>query len=378
MRFSLPILLLISVTAGGREPARPEKGPTSSAAEIPALAALLVKGQWNATPELSGRYNVGTIIDQSKGDHRIVARGCFARPAVVSPYIGAELVASMQAGVSVRLGLGSASGSGEVIKKVKFGTPTTESLESLYMQLSGECEKLLLKQAPDRLAQMYVVQEVLKAEIAEQSCGRVDASGRFVGLGSAEVEYSQACSQETLEPVVVGYRTVPLVEVLPPGVARDGTLAASERGGVVAVAAPVPPPTTVTGPPAAARVDAPTSAHEFSGSHVGVFLGLQNGLRYRYVFADGRRSLGFRAEAGLTLYYGYSPYPFGAGALEFETRRDPGSNVGLLIDVGGGYPGYVQAGAAAVFGKPVGRRLELGVDVGYPVLTPRVAFGWVW
>jgi len=63
------------------------------------------------------------------------------------------------------------------------------------------------------LGEMYAVQEVLTAEIAEQTCGRVDASGRFVGLGKAEVELARACMQESLEPVAVAYRVVPITEL---------------------------------------------------------------------------------------------------------------------------------------------------------------------
>ena len=49
-------------------------GPTASAAEIPALAKLLDKAGWDATPELSGVFQVGRIfLDDGEG-HRLMVR----------------------------------------------------------------------------------------------------------------------------------------------------------------------------------------------------------------------------------------------------------------------------------------------------------------
>lgn len=405
MRSMLPLMLVVSIALGARGKGAVVNTPTSSAAEIPALAALLEKGKWTPTPELSGRYNVGTIIDLSKGDHRIVARSCFSRAPIVSPYIGAELVASMQAGVAVRAGGGSAAASGELVKKVKFGTPTTESLESLYMKLSSECARLLEDQNPAKLAQMYVVQEVLKAEIAEQSCGRVDARGTFVGLGSAEVEYSQACNQETLEPVVVGYRTLPLVEVLPEGAAKTQTVTAlsAKLPASEPATGPVSRPVAETGLDTASLSRPEASGSDVSGGHLGVYLGLQNGVRYQYVLGDGRRTLGLRAEGGLAFtlmrvsgsfssssysygsssgdpysFYTWSPYPHGALMFEYERRFNPAGRFALQANVGVSIPGYVQGGVAAVFGPQVGWRAEVGVGAGVSTIVPRATLGWVW
>ena len=57
---------------------------------------------------------------------------------------------------------------------------------------------------------MYVVQEVLTAEIAEQTCGKVDAQGRWITAG-VSVDVAMACAQQSLLPVAVGYRIKPVV-----------------------------------------------------------------------------------------------------------------------------------------------------------------------
>jgi len=49
----------------------------------------------------------------------------------------------------------------------------------------------------------------------EQRCGRLDASGRFV-VASADASLEQVCSQESLKPVAVAYRSVAVQELKMP------------------------------------------------------------------------------------------------------------------------------------------------------------------
>jgi len=192
-----------------------ERGPVASASEIPALAALLQKAQWEPTPELSGVFAAGALFEVTAMGHRSLATGCIAAPPQVHTYTSAELVTSLQAGVSIGGPLAFGGGAGaSIVKKVKFGTPSQVSIPRLDLELTEACRVKLERMPKARIDQSYVVQEVLKAEISEQTCGKVDASGRFVGLGAAEAEYASACAQASLEPVAVGYRTVPLAELL--------------------------------------------------------------------------------------------------------------------------------------------------------------------
>ncbi len=90
------------------------------------------------------------------------------------------------------------------------------------------------------------MRELLRAEIAEQTCGRLNAEGRIVRLGSADAAMAAACAQASLEPVGVGYRTVPLNEVLAKGPAPSPAVAAvvetAKDSEAAAVAAAEPPP----------------------------------------------------------------------------------------------------------------------------------------
>lgn len=191
-----------------------DSGPAASAAEIPVLAKLLDKAGWEPTPELSGVFKTGSIFQEDGATHSLMVRSCFEGEEVQDTYTSAEVVTQLQAGVRVKFGLGSVKGSGELIKKVKFGTPVHATLERLAMIPTKACSKMLEQVGKMEIETMYAVQEVLTAEIAEQTCGRLDATGTFVGLGTAEAELSMACMQESLEPVAVAYRVVPLKELV--------------------------------------------------------------------------------------------------------------------------------------------------------------------
>jgi hypothetical protein len=226
------------------------RGPAASASEIPALAKLLEKAGWTPTPELSGVFKPGSIFAVSRGSHALLASDCVSAEPEQNTYTSAEIVSSMQAGVSVRPGLISAGVTGGIVKKVKFGTPVHLSVPSLDLQINAACFARLQALPEGQRAAAYVVREVLRAEIAEQTCGRIDAQGRMVGLGAAEAELAAACAQESLEPVGVGYRVVPLNEVLEKGAAPEPTPAATAEAvtNTAPVSAATPELRAATGP----------------------------------------------------------------------------------------------------------------------------------
>lgn len=219
---ALPVLLSDTSWAGRRDNLRDQvqqeadRGPSANAGDIPALARLLERTGWAPTPELSGAFRPGFIFQATDLGHRLQVEDCFALEPTVSTYTAAEVVTQLQAGVSVDLGAGNVGVSGGMVKKVKFGTPEQLSLPMLKLQPTEACRSMLQGAARGGLdlSSLYVVQEVLTAQIAEQTCGRVDAQGRFIALGSAELELSMACAQASLEPVAIAYRTVPVDELL--------------------------------------------------------------------------------------------------------------------------------------------------------------------
>jgi formylglycine-generating enzyme required for sulfatase activity len=214
-----------------------DRGAAASAAEIPALAALLQKAQWEPTPELSGVFKPGSIFEETALGHRSLADNCIVALPRENTYTAAEVVTSLQAGVSVGGPLAGGGGYAGIVKKVKFGTPTQVTIPRLDLELTQDCRVKLAQMSKASIDQSYVVQEVLKAEISEQTCGKVDASGRFIRLGAAEAEYAAACAQASLEPVAVGYRTMPLADLLHTKsdviepIQRDGAIGGSSVNG---------------------------------------------------------------------------------------------------------------------------------------------------
>jgi hypothetical protein len=184
----------------------PEYQPAASAAEMPVLRQILEGAGWTPTPSLSGVYGAGRVFEVgADGVPSLYADNCIDRAPLVSSYTSAEVVGSMQAGVGVVVGGLGAKASASVVKKLVFGAPEQHSIPGMELELNKGCAAKLAALPEDRRERLVVVREALVATIAEQTCGTLDASGRFV-VASAETSLSMACSQESLEPVVVGYR----------------------------------------------------------------------------------------------------------------------------------------------------------------------------
>ncbi len=214
-RCLLGLLLVIGHSLPARAKPRlvPDLQPSANASDMPALADLLDRTGWLPTPELSGIFQVGSIFSSADGPHVLMLRGCFEAEASTDTYTSLDLTSQLQAGVRVRGGMGAGALEGALVKHLKFGLPEHHAMARLAMTPSAVCAERLGRLTADQRRGLYAVQEVLTAEIAEQTCGRLDASGRFVGLGGAELELARACSQVSLEPVAVAYRVVPLADL---------------------------------------------------------------------------------------------------------------------------------------------------------------------
>ena len=214
--------MVFTLLFGHRAEAKPGPvvGPAANASEIPALARLLEGAGWLATPELSSGFHAGDIFRATESGHVLEGADCFDAEVRESAYTQVELVSQLQAGVSMKWASGArVSVDTSLVKKLKFGTPIHAALPGFSLVPTEACLDSLAAMAAGgkNLGSMYVVREVLSAEIAEQTCGRIDASGQFAVLGQADASLNAACSQASLEPVAVGYRIEPVLEL--PGVA---------------------------------------------------------------------------------------------------------------------------------------------------------------
>ena len=183
-------------------------GPAASAADLAPLADLLAQTGWQTTPEFSGVFSPGAVFSKEDGQHRLLATDCVEADAVAHAYPSVDLVRSLRTGVSVRWGVGRARADAELVRRMTFGAPTQETLPRWSVSLTEACRTRLQQLPPGERSAVYLVEEVLKARIEQQTCGRLDARGKLVALGSAEAELAAACAQVSHEPVAVGYRVV--------------------------------------------------------------------------------------------------------------------------------------------------------------------------
>lgn len=209
---AIGVALALAASASPRLPG----APAATAADVPELAQLLERTGWTPTPELSGVFQVGHVFSISDDRHSVMVRACFDAPVARDAYPSIDLNSQLQAGVRVGWGAGRARVSGDVVRQLTFDAPEHHTVARLAMQPTPACAEMLSRVEPAARRDLIAVQEVLTARITTQTCGRIDAEGRMVGLGSADMALARACAQTSLEPVAVAWRTVPLDEVWQP------------------------------------------------------------------------------------------------------------------------------------------------------------------
>ena len=187
----MPLLLLAALALG-----RPLH-PAANAGELPILADLLTRAGWSPTPELSGVFQPGDVFRITPAGHQLFAAGCVTATPRESSYTGLELTSQLSLGVGVARG--------GLTRKLRFGAPAQRTLAEIDLVPSPACAAALA-QAP-RPEELYLVKEVLIAELSEQICGQLDAKGRFLPAASPEAEARLGCAQIALLPVAVGFRT---------------------------------------------------------------------------------------------------------------------------------------------------------------------------
>jgi hypothetical protein len=340
MRALIPAVLLLPallIAAAGGQPL--VEAPAADPADDPALPldALMRSAGWIPRPDGAAPPQIGALLDAADKPLPGLEAAC-ALPSTLAPADGGPLAAALRAGAQA----GPPGGPAELLR---FGPPLFEAIAAPRPRLSPGCAAALAELPADRRSGLQVVTSVLRAAVVERRC----APGA-------------PCAAPDPEPVVLGWRAAPL--------------------GAIVELPPTGPAATDTDPPdpeAPAPGDgAPPGRHASAGPHLGAFVGTQSGLRYHHVQADGRRAIGVRLDAGITLFYLTTLYPNARVALEFEHRRRPDGLTSRVVHLGAGFPG-LEVGTTRVIGAATGGRMELGIAVGLPfALTPRLSAGWVW
>jgi hypothetical protein len=201
------------VALGSSAPALAKKPAIERPAQ-PELEKLLEGAGWTMTPEMSGAYKPGDIY--SSGTHRLWSAGpdCFKAAPRESPYTSMEVRNSLESGVTMNTVVGGAGAGAGISKKIVFDDPMHVQLAGAGLTPNPSCTQTLKEEVDEGrdLSDMYVIVEVLSARIQKQECGSFDVElGYFVV--STDVAITQACSQESLEPVAVAYKIMPVREL---------------------------------------------------------------------------------------------------------------------------------------------------------------------
>jgi hypothetical protein len=183
--------------------------------QIPDIEEILSDAGWTMTPEMSAKFSrPGDILD---GNHATLLDGprCFAAEVEEGAYATMEVTRSMAAGVRMRTTVVGARAGMALEKKLVFDTPIYRQIPRLALTPSNECIATLrnAESRGDDIQNWYVITESLSAIIQQQQCGSYDAkAGSFVVSG--EVSVQEACSQTSLDPVAVAYKTIPVSQLL--------------------------------------------------------------------------------------------------------------------------------------------------------------------
>jgi hypothetical protein len=171
---------------------------------------------WVAVPENSSIFFPGHLFSQKGGVHVIAVSNCVDAPIKEDDYLQTEVTTTLQAGVLVGWRQSNQNVGAELFQKIQFLSPKQYSIDGFDMYPSDACvEKLKEQKALGRdLSDLYLIKEVISAQVATITCGNIDSNGRFSVLGRDDQTLALACSQASLEPVGVFYRIEPLPHML--------------------------------------------------------------------------------------------------------------------------------------------------------------------
>ena len=185
------------------------------ASGLPQLERALEGAGWQLTPERSATYTVGDIYRLGENRPVVFGTDCFSGEAREGVYTSLEVVQAMKAGGKVPLGMARLRADGMQYKQLTFAEPYVRELSDMQLAPSEACVSYLAGQQASGLdlAQLYVVQAVLSAEVKEQLCRELEAGASMLG---AEVSagVSEQCVQGSEGHVAVAFKTRTVPDLL--------------------------------------------------------------------------------------------------------------------------------------------------------------------
>ncbi len=185
------------------------------ASGLPQLERALEGAGWQLTPERSATYTVGDIYRLGENRPVVFGTDCFSGEAREGVYTSLEVVQAMKAGGKVPLGMARLRADGMQYKQLTFAEPYVRELSDMQLAPSEACVSYLAGQQASGLdlAQLYVVQAVLSAEVKEQLCRELEAGASMLGA-AVSAGVSEQCVQGSEGHVAVAFKTRAVPDLL--------------------------------------------------------------------------------------------------------------------------------------------------------------------
>jgi formylglycine-generating enzyme required for sulfatase activity len=197
--------------------AKPSGAPAVQ--RVPSVEEVVEKEGFTPTLSQSEIYRPGAVlVPNAKGGHDVIVKDCLGVQAEVSVMSQSSIATSLATGVSARLGVAKGAAAAGIEKRLSFVDPEQRTVPLAQVAATEACEEGV-KNAGRLvdLSQAVVIYDVLVAQIKNSVCTKADANGKVVALGAAEAEAFSECVQESDAQVPLGYKAVPLGQLVAVG-----------------------------------------------------------------------------------------------------------------------------------------------------------------
>ncbi len=129
---------LASATAHAR------RGDTPAVPKVPTVEEVVAAEGFVPTPSQTELYRPGAVlVPNGRGGHDAVVEDCIGVEPAVSIMSQSSIATTLSAGVSTRLGVGSAAASAGVEKRLTFIDPEQRTISLGLMQVTDDCQAQL-------------------------------------------------------------------------------------------------------------------------------------------------------------------------------------------------------------------------------------------
>lgn len=213
----VPSLLMLSAALPLLLGAKPGEAPAVQ--RVPSVEEVVEKEGFTPTPSQTEIYRPGAVLaPNTKGGHDVIVEDCLGVEPRTSVMSQSSIATSLATGVSARLGVAKGAASAGIEKRLSFVDPEQRTIPLSELAATEACATGVKNAGRFAdLSRSIVVYDVLVAQIKNSVCTKADASGRVVTLAAAEAAAFSECVQESDAQVPLGYKAVPLAQLVAVG-----------------------------------------------------------------------------------------------------------------------------------------------------------------